>query len=41
MIRDFSKPVTPLGYTFILEDAAAGAPPAQQTAGQAPPRPAR
>ena len=25
MIRDFAKPVTPLGYTFILEDA--GAPP--------------
>ena len=23
MIRDFSKPVTPLGYTFILEDAGA------------------
>ncbi|MEI7861358.1 MAG: TIGR03009 domain-containing protein [Planctomycetota bacterium] len=41
MIRDFSKPVTPLGYTFILEDASAGAPPAQQTAGQTPPRPAR
>ncbi len=38
LIRDFSKPVTPLGYTFILEDAAG--PPAQQTAGQpaAPPR---
>lgn len=33
LIRDFSKPVTPLGYTFILEDAA-GPPPAQQTAGQ-------
>lgn len=36
LIRDFSKPVTPLGYTFILEDAAA--PP--QTAGQ-PTAPAR
>ena len=24
LIRDFSKPVTPLGYTFILEDAARG-----------------
>ena len=33
LIRDFSKPVTPLGYTFILEDAA-GPPAAQQTAGQ-------
>jgi len=32
LIRDFSKPVTPLGYTFILEDAAA--PPPSQTAGQ-------
>ena len=31
MIRDFSKPVTPLGYTFILEDAQGGAP-------QPPPR---
>jgi hypothetical protein len=26
MIRDFSKPVTPLGYTFILEDGQGGAP---------------
>lgn len=26
LIRDFSKPVTPLGYRFILEDAAGGPP---------------
>jgi TIGR03009 family protein len=25
MIRDFSRPVTPLGYTFIVEDASGGA----------------
>ena len=41
MIRDFSKPVTPLGYTFILEDAQGGAPqppPRQSAAPYAPPR---
>jgi len=32
LIRDFSKPVTPLGYTFILEDAGAGPPATQQSA---------
>ena len=26
MLRDFSKPVTPLGYKFILEDVSAGPP---------------
>ncbi len=38
LIRDFSKPVTPLGYTFILEDgnAAAAAQPTSLPA--APPR---
>lgn len=36
LIRDFSKPVTPLGYTFILEDGAAAAS-AQQTSSPAPP----
>ncbi len=39
LIRDFSKPVTPLGYTFILEDAAAAPPAAQQSALPAQPRP--
>ncbi|MFM8577392.1 MAG: TIGR03009 domain-containing protein [Planctomycetaceae bacterium] len=29
LIRDFSKPVTPLGYTFILEDAGSAAPAGQ------------
>jgi hypothetical protein len=24
MFRDFSKPVTPLGYKFILDDVSAG-----------------
>jgi len=41
MIRDFSKPVTPLGYTFILEDGQGGAPqppPRQSTAPAALPR---
>jgi TIGR03009 family protein len=33
MLRDFSKPVTPLGYKFILEN-----PPTAPPAGQAPPR---
>jgi TIGR03009 family protein len=28
MIRDFSRPITPLGYTFISEDAGGGQPPA-------------
>jgi hypothetical protein len=32
LIRDFSKPVTPLGYTFILEDAGAAPPASQQSA---------
>ncbi len=32
LIRDFSKPVTPLGYTFILEDAGAAPAAAQQSA---------
>jgi TIGR03009 family protein len=27
MLRDFSRPVTPLGYTFITEDASGAAPP--------------
>jgi len=36
LIRDFSKPVTPLGYTFILEDGGASAS-AQQTSSPAPP----
>lgn len=27
MIRDFSRPITPLGYTFIVEDAGGGQPP--------------
>ena len=38
MLRDFSKPVTPLGYTFILEDGQAGAAQTQpqQPAGPAP-----
>lgn len=36
LIRDFSKPVTPLGYTFILEDGGAAAA-AQQTSLPAPP----
>lgn len=37
MIRDFSKPVTPLGYTFILEDGQGGAPqpPPRQSTGPA------
>ena len=37
MIRDFSKPVTPLGYTFILEDGQGGAqqPPPRQPASPA------
>ena len=30
MIRDFSRPVTPLGYTFIVEDAGGGQPPPPQ-----------
>jgi len=41
MIRDFSKPVTPLGYTFILEDGQGGAPqppPRQSAAPAALPR---
>ena len=38
LLRDFSKPVTPLGYKFILDDA--GAAPAPAGAGQARPRPA-
>lgn len=29
LIRDFSRPVTPLGYTFIVEDASGGGPPPQ------------
>lgn len=36
MIRDFSRPVTPLGYTFIVEDAAGGSappPPPPRSAG--------
>ena len=37
MLRDFSKPVTPLGYTFILEDGQAGA---AQTQPQQPVGPA-
>lgn len=32
LIRDFSKPVTPLGYTFILEDAGGTGPAAPQAA---------
>ena len=35
LIRDFSKPVTPLGYTFILEDAGAGPQVPQQSAAPA------
>ncbi len=27
LIRDFSRPITPLGYTFIVEDAGGGQPP--------------
>ena len=41
MIRDFSKPVTPLGYAFILEDGQGGAPqppPRQSAAPAALPR---
>ena len=35
LIRDFSRPITPLGYTFIVEDAGGGQPPAppQRSAG--------
>jgi TIGR03009 family protein len=41
MLRDFSKPVTPLGYKFILDDASAGsAPQTPAGAGQPRPRPA-
>jgi TIGR03009 family protein len=41
MLRDFSRPVTPLGYKFILDDATAGsAPQAPAGAGQPRPRPA-
>jgi len=38
MIRDFSRPMTPLGYTFILEDMSASPPPAasQQPTGPPP-----
>ena len=30
LIRDFSRPITPLGYTFILEDTQAPPPEPQQ-----------
>jgi hypothetical protein len=41
MLRDFTRPVTPLGYKFILDDATAGsAPQAPAGAGQPRPRPA-
>lgn len=35
LIRDFSRPITPLGYTFIVEDASGGAaaPPPPRSAG--------
>ena len=38
LIRDFSKPVTPLGYTFILEDGGAAAQAQQTSLPAAPPR---
>ena len=34
LIRDFSRPVTPLGYTFIVDDASGAAqPPPPRSAG--------
>jgi len=40
LLRDFSRPMTPLGYTFILEDAQSAPPaaaaPQQRPAGPPP-----
>jgi TIGR03009 family protein len=39
LLRDFSRPVTPLGYTFILEDGPTGPPAPQQQQRPAGPPP--
>jgi hypothetical protein len=39
LLRDFSRPVTPLGYTFILEDGQGAPPPPQQQQRPAGPPP--
>jgi TIGR03009 family protein len=36
MIRDFARPTTPFGYTYVLEDVSGQAPAAQPPGGQAP-----
>lgn len=39
LIRDFARPVTPLGYTYVLDDANAAGPPNAPAAALAQPRP--
>jgi TIGR03009 family protein len=36
MIRDFARPTTPFGYTYVLEDVSGQAPAAQGPVGQSP-----
>jgi TIGR03009 family protein len=36
MIRDFARPTTPFGYTYVLEDVSGQGPAAQGPAGQSP-----
>jgi TIGR03009 family protein len=38
LIRDFARPVTPLGYTYVLEDVSGAGPPGRAAAALTPPR---